>query len=68
MVKVMKVSGMSCQNCVRHVTEALDDIKGVTSVQVNLDAGEVRVEGESLNDDWLKESVEEAGYEVTGIQ
>ncbi len=29
---------MTCQNCVRHVTEALEELEGVESVDVKLDA------------------------------
>jgi Cu+-exporting ATPase len=36
----LRIEGMSCQNCVRHVREALMGLSGVTSVRVNLDKAE----------------------------
>ncbi|NDE52370.1 MAG: copper chaperone [Actinobacteria bacterium] len=33
---VLHIAGMSCQNCVKHVTEALRDVQGVDSVEVSL--------------------------------
>ena len=32
----LRVSGMTCNNCVRHVTEAIQGVPGVQSVSVNL--------------------------------
>jgi Cu+-exporting ATPase len=34
----LAVSGMSCANCARHVTEAIQSVPGVERVSVNLDA------------------------------
>lgn len=39
------VEGMTCQNCVRHVREALETIPGASEVQVNLETGEVTANG-----------------------
>lgn len=36
MKKEIKVQGMSCGHCVKSVTEIISEIKGVTSVEVNL--------------------------------
>jgi copper chaperone CopZ len=42
---LLKVSGMSCGNCVKHVTHALQEINGVEQVDVDLGKGEVVVQG-----------------------
>ena len=43
----LKVSGMSCEHCVRAVDQALASVEGVDSVtEVNLERGEATVEGE----------------------
>jgi P-type Cu+ transporter len=39
----LAVSGMSCANCARHVTEAIQSVPGVQSVSVNLDAQQATV-------------------------
>ncbi len=41
---VMKVTGMTCGNCVRHVEEALGKLAGVRSVKVVLDPGKALIE------------------------
>ncbi len=63
------VDGMTCGNCVRHVTEELTAIPGVTDVQVQLVAGgssPVTVTSEApLSDAAITAAVDEAGYAVT---
>lgn len=39
----LKIGGMTCQNCVRHVREALQATTGVRAVEVDLARGEARV-------------------------
>ena len=42
----LAVEGMTCEHCVRAVTDALTAVPGVSSVAVDLARGRVRVEGE----------------------
>jgi len=46
----LKVSGMSCGACARHVSEALEPLAGVTTVDVDLAAGLVRIAGTATRD------------------
>ena len=59
------VTGMTCEHCVRSVTEEVTKIGGVSRVQVDLAIGAVTVtsEGELRLDD-VRAAVDEAGYEV----
>ena len=41
---VLVVDGMSCGSCVRHVSEALARLEGVTQVDVRLAEGAARVQ------------------------
>lgn len=68
MKKELMIEGMMCQNCVKHVTHALDGIPGTSHVQVSLENKKATVEvPESVTDETLKAAVTEAGYEVTEI-
>ncbi len=68
MKKELMIEGMMCQNCVKHVTHALDGIPGAADVQVGLENKKATVNvPESVTDEALKAAVTEAGYEVTGI-
>ena len=42
-VTELTISGMTCNNCARHVTDALQGGAGVQSANVNLDAGQASV-------------------------
>ena len=63
------VTGMTCGNCVKHVTEELTEIDGVTDVAVDLIAGgdspvTITTEG-PVAQDAIAAAVDEAGYTVT---
>lgn len=59
------VTGMTCEHCVRSVTEELTKLDGVTDVDVDLASGRVTVAAEQpLDDDAVVAAVDEAGYEV----
>ena len=61
----LSVSGMSCDNCVRHVHEGLTEIPGVRA-EVDLDAATVTVEHPaSVDPAQLVDAVVEAGYGAT---
>ena len=59
------VAGMTCGHCVSSVTEEVEQIAGVTGVDVDLPSGRVTVTSDAPVDDALvKGAVEEAGYEL----
>jgi copper chaperone CopZ len=63
---VLHIEGMSCQNCVRHVTEALTAVKGVQSVTVSLEDKTATVtSAEELSLPSAKVAVEDAGYSLS---
>jgi copper ion binding protein len=65
MKTVLKVDGMSCEHCVKHVKEALEGIAGVKSAKVSLKENSASVEhADAVTLDALKVAVTEAGYEV----
>ena len=60
------IEGMSCGNCVRHVTEAIQGVAGVKSVQVSLESKLASIESDSQIDETaLRKAVEDAGYKVS---
>ena len=68
MKKELSIEGMMCQNCVKHVTHALEGIPGAADVQVNLEDKKATVYvPASVTDETLKAAVVEAGYEATEI-
>ncbi|TFZ39137.1 copper chaperone [Soehngenia longivitae] len=67
MEKIISIEGMSCEHCVKAVTNALKEVDGVEDVSVSLEAKNAVVKGENLDDNKLKGAVEEAGYDVVSI-
>ncbi|MDO4341028.1 MAG: cation transporter [Eubacteriales bacterium] len=66
--KTVTVEGMSCQNCVNRVMEAVNSIDGASAV-VKLKKGVAVVSLEHpISDEIIKNAIENAGYKVTGIQ
>jgi copper ion binding protein len=59
------VTGMTCEHCVRSVTEEVGAVPGVTAVDVDLATGGLTVASEEpVAEDDVRAAVEEAGYEL----
>lgn len=62
----LKVHGMTCSNCVRHVHNALEELPGVDRASVDLESGAARVQwqaGQRPDSEAVFRAVREAGYE-----
>lgn len=67
MTTTLKIEGMMCKMCVKHVKEALEAFEGATA-DVNLEAGTATIEApESISKETLAKAVVDAGYEVKEI-
>jgi copper ion binding protein len=59
------VTGMTCGHCVASVTEEVEEISGVSDVQVDLSTGSLRFTSEQpVSDADVRAAVEEAGYQL----
>ncbi|GAA3519728.1 heavy-metal-associated domain-containing protein [Aeromicrobium panaciterrae] len=61
------VTGMTCEHCVRSVSEEVGAIEGVTDLQVDLATGSLTVTTADapVDDAAVRDAVAEAGYSVT---
>jgi copper chaperone len=57
------VVGMTCGHCVAAVREELERLAGVIAVEVELETGRVRIQGDA-SDEEVAGAVAEAGYAV----
>ncbi|MCG8353767.1 MAG: copper ion binding protein [Chloroflexales bacterium] len=63
-----RVPGMSCEHCVRAITQELSAVSGVSAVQVNLSDKSVRVEhDEKVEARELISAINEAGYDEVAV-
>jgi copper chaperone len=63
MTSTYEVVGMTCEHCVRSVTEEVSEVPGVTAVDVDLAGGRLTVTG-APDDSAVRAAVAEAGYQV----
>jgi copper ion binding protein len=63
----LKISGMTCDHCVKTVEKGIKALKGVSQVHVDLASqkAEVSYSPEAVTLDQIKKAVAEAGYSVT---
>jgi copper chaperone len=59
------VTGMTCEHCVRSVSEEVAALPGVTAVDVDLASGGLTVTSDApVEEADVRAAVEEAGYEL----
>lgn len=66
MKKIISIEGMSCNHCVAHVKEALEEIDGVNVLDVSLDNKSAIVET-TVDNEILIKAIEEEGYDIVSI-
>ena len=66
MQTIINIDGMTCGGCVKSVTNALNQVEGVTSVMVSLENKNAVIDFDDsiTNIDGLKEAIEDAGYDI----
>lgn len=64
---VVKVGGMSCQGCVKSVTQVLQDLPGVAKAEVSLEkaCAAVDFDDAKLTRDDLARAIIDAGFEAS---
>ncbi len=58
------VAGMTCGHCTAAVTEEVEQVAGVDTVEVDLDTKRVVVRGDGVSDTDVRAAIVEAGYEA----
>jgi copper chaperone len=61
---VYSVAGVSCEHCRAAITREVGALRGVESVDVDLDRKLVTIAGAGLSDVDLRAAIDEAGYEA----
>jgi len=69
MKKKILVEGMKCENCAKHVKEALTNVEGVTNVDINLSDKYVLLDtAADVSDEAIKNAVNTEKYNVIRIE
>lgn len=63
---ILEVKGMSCGHCEKSVKDGLSNLKGVNTVEVQLDEGKVNVnyDKKEITLDEICDTIEDLGYDV----
>lgn len=68
MKRTMKIEGMSCMHCVKHVEEALGEL-GCENIEINLKDKEAQAYfKDNITDEEIKNIIKDFGYEVVDIK
>ena len=63
--RTFTVTGMTCGHCVASVTEEVEEVTGVESVDVVLETGALTVtSSQPVDDAAVRAAIEEAGYQL----
>lgn len=65
-MKKIYIEGMSCEHCVAHVTEALEEMDCI-NIEVNLKDG-YALAGTEKSDEEIINAIDEAGYDAIRIE
>jgi len=60
----LRVPGVTCEHCRTAITKEVGTVKGVESVDVDLEQKVVTVRGRDLDDAAVRAAIDEAGYDV----
>ena len=65
----VKINGMMCVNCEKHVKKALEALDGVSVATADHTTASVTIETtKDISEDTIKEAITEAGYDYVGME
>lgn len=64
---IVKIEGMMCSNCEKHVKEALESIKNIKVIEVSHLRKQAIIEATDIDENKIREVVKNIGYEVVEI-
>jgi len=60
----LQIDGMSCQHCVMRVTKAVEGLKGVTDLSVNVGSARVVFDESRIQQADIESAILKAGYKI----
>lgn len=66
---IIKVAGMTCNNCEKRITASLEIIKGIKNVNASFSHGsvEIVIDSDKISEHLLKQTINDLGYKYKGI-
>ena len=60
--ETIRIDGMTCGNCVRHVRQALEGVEGLEVSSVEIGGAEVSYDPDEVSREQIIEAIKEEGY------
>jgi copper chaperone CopZ len=64
----LKIQGMSCNHCVVHVKNALDEVDGLEIEDVQIGNARVWFDKDKVSNEVIAAKIDEAGYKLVSVQ
>jgi uncharacterized protein len=64
--QLFRVEGMTCSHCKANIEKSISNLEGVQNAEADLASSEVKVEGDSVDSEIIRETVEGIGYKYGG--
>jgi uncharacterized membrane protein YraQ (UPF0718 family)/copper chaperone CopZ len=61
------VTGMTCNHCKATVENGVRDVEGIETAEANINSGKLRISGEKIDLEKVREKVESLGYKFEGL-
>ena len=69
MKKVIKIEGLMCPHCEAHAKTALENLGGVTVLDISHKTGIANIElNANVDDEVIKNAIESQGYKVISVK
>lgn len=62
----IKVEGMSCQHCVMRVKKAIEALKGIAALDVQIGSVKVKFDDKEVKKEEIEKAIVNSGYKVAG--
>jgi copper chaperone CopZ len=63
--KTFTISGMSCGGCVNSLTRVLKTVPGIEPIKIEVGKAQLRLDGDRVTSQTVKDAVARAGFQVT---
>ncbi len=62
----IKIEGMSCQHCVMRVKKAIEALKGINDLDVQIGTVKLKFNEKEVKKEEIEKAIADAGYKIAG--
>ncbi len=65
MQEYLSIDSITCESCVRKITDAIAPLKGINSASVELGTSRLKIDYDEAAWDEISSAIEDAGFDIT---